>query len=121
MLVDDFVERVINAVDAFRTGITPPFYYSYDAIDNCLWFHFASAYSWWADGRRRTGQLVLEREAIHTQLEERGRDYYRGEQWVTDPSDGQERRCVGAWVDGCIACQLDVPRTLGKRFKMKRP
>jgi len=122
MLVDDFVERVINAVDAFRTGLTPPFYYSYDEIDNCLWFHFTSAYAWWADGRRRTGQLVLEREAIRTQLEERGRDYYRGEQWVTDSTDGRERHCVGAWVDGCIACQLDVPRTLGqKRFKMKRP
>ena len=68
LLVDEFVEAVINEVHTPSRSSTP-FRWSYNTETRILYFQMTPAHSWWLSNRRTQRRGTLEREAILSQLD----------------------------------------------------
>ena len=108
ILVDDFIEDVV----AYASQIPPmPAYFLYyDAQQNVLWFHLTGAWGWWAAKRRREGRILLQIQAVRSQLRELQGSYIMPEQYIGTGSRTQ--RCVGVKVEQAELEGLDVPKRL---------
>lgn len=83
-LVDEFVEGVINTCN---TGGNVPFKWSYDSDSAIIYFQLVSSHAWWIRQRRIEGRVVLERDAIRSQLTE-------------SPYHVKPKNIDGVWVYG---------------------
>lgn len=63
---DAFVEDIVNGAAAKNAY----FKWHYDGETKVLWFQLASAHGWWMARLRGQGRMLLEREAIRSQLKE---------------------------------------------------
>lgn len=108
ILVDDFIEDIV----AYASQIPPlPAYFLYyDVGQNILWFHLTGAWGWWAAKRRREGRVLLQIQAVRSQLRELQGSYVMPEQYVGPGARTQ--RCVGIKVEQAELEGLDVPKRL---------
>lgn len=73
LLVDEFVEAIINQVALSTQRV--PFLCGYNPDTNELSLNVASCYAWWAGERRKQNRPLLGVQAIRTQLDERQNEY----------------------------------------------
>ncbi len=100
LLVDDFIEDVINAV----VRSTSTFQWKFDSNENTLYFQLSPAHAWWLVSRRRQGRGTLERNAIQAQLKEV--DYCR------EPKAVDNTWMYGVHLTEARTAGLDVPTHL---------
>jgi len=116
VLVDAFVEDIINAVSGWR-GTSGQFAYRYDKDINVLWFHLSSVLPWWHRARRSAGLRTLAKPAIKRQLKERSMERTGGPgQYTLDPStkncDGVSLHMYGIDLVAAHESGLDIPSRL---------
>jgi hypothetical protein len=129
VLVDEFVEDIINAlaqaqvtrgaaVDRNKSQAVgyEPFLWGYDAKEHRVRFHLATALTWWTKERKRAGLATLTKTTAHSQLMERKASTPANGQYVVSygPSWGPGGIMNMYVVDLASACEsgLDIPQKL---------
>ena len=96
--VDEFVTAIVNCAAQRKSDF---FWHSAQGV---LWFHFATAYSWWQQLNRRIGNSsAVARDALRVQLAERAQDYMVPAQTVSS------KIMLGVDLKKAVGVGLDVP------------
>ena len=107
LLIDDFIEDVVNAVGL---NAASSFFYKYYDGDNVLRFQLSTAFDWWYSKRRREGYDTLAKDALKQQLKERYKEY------VLKPKgtsvNGTTKWMVGIDISKARTAGLDIPESL---------
>lgn len=107
LIVDEFIEDVINAVGLRTSG---SFFYKYNESENVLRFHLTTALRWWFAKRRREGGDALRTTAIKQQLKERHKSYAVEPKGIS--VEGATKWMYGIDLSRALAEGLDIPETL---------
>lgn len=102
LLVDDFIEDIVNAVATHNAR------FKYKADGSLFAFQMATAHPYWLFNQKRRGATALERDAIRSQLEE--------VEYFTDLAVEDGTLLYQIDLEKAFNCGLDLPKTISDQM-----
>lgn len=101
LLGDEMIEDIVNHAAQGGNG------FHWDHAQDTIWFHAATAHSWWLEHRRRRGRGGLERESLLNQFPEMG--------YITGPIERDNRWVYSIDLSQAYKFGLDIPKEISTR------